>query len=477
MGQEISNSHFSEADFAGFQDALARETELIDGWFREQRFSTRGRIGGFELEAWLIDPAGHPAPVNDAFLAGLDDPLVVPELARFNVELNTQPESLQGAALSLMQQRLESTWSSCEIMARQLDANILMIGILPTLAVEDLNASNMSSLERYKALNEQVLKQRGGKPLELDIVGHEHLRMTHNDVMLESATTSFQIHLKVSQACAVQYYNLSQILSAPMVAVSANAPYLFGKDLWAETRIPLFEQSVEVGGFGGAAHGPMRRVSFGSGFLQQSLAECFHENLEHYPALLPMRFDAADNSLPHLRLHNGTIWRWNRPLLGFDDDGTPHLRIEHRVVPGGPSIIDVIANAAFYFGLIRFFGDSEEALDKRFDFADVRDNFYTAARDGLDASVNWLDGWRGKVHVLLKEVLLSAAREGLARLDIDRADIDRYLGVIEGRLETGCNGAVWQRAWVAKHGADMQALVAAYRERQNSGLPVHEWRF
>ena len=476
MGQEISSRHFSDADFSAYQERLRAETARLAEWFREGRFSTHDRVGGFELEAWLIDGNSQPASINERFLARLGDPLVVPELARFNVELNTQPQRLTGQALSLMQRHLQDTWNNCERVAAELDVRMLMIGILPTLDEARLTARNMSNLERYRALNEQVLRQRDGKPLALDIVGREHLKLTHRDVMLESAATSFQIHLKVAQTTALRYYNLAHILSAPMVAVAANSPFLFGRDLWDETRIPLFEQSVEVGGFDGAAHGPMRRVSFGTGYLHESLMECFQENLEHYPPLLPERFDEGDETLPHVRLHNGTIWRWNRPLLGFDDDGTPHLRIEHRVVPGGPSIPDLIANAAFFFGLVQSLGNSEMAAELQLSFADARDNFYSAARDGFEAQVRWLDGRRGKMQVLLAEHLLAQARQGLHALAIDPADIAYYLGIIEERVRKGCNGAVWQRAYVAEHGANMAGLVEAYRERQNSGRPVHEWQ-
>lgn len=476
MGQEISSRHFSDTDFSAYQERLRVETARLAEWFRAGRFSTYDRVGGFELEAWLIDGNSQPVSINERFLARLGDPLVVPELARFNVELNTQPEKLTGQALSLMQRHLQDTWGNCERVAAEFDARMLMIGILPTLDEARLTARNMSNLERYRALNEQVLRQREGKPLALDIVGREHLKITHHDVMLESAATSFQIHLKVAQTNAVRYYNLAHILSAPLVAVSANSPYLFGRDLWDETRIPLFEQSVEVGGFEGAAHGPMRRVSFGTGYLHESLMECFQENLQHYPALLPERFAEDDETLPHVRLHNGTIWRWNRPLLGFDDDGTPHLRIEHRVVPGGPSIPDLIANAALFFGLVQSLGNSEMAAELKLNFADARDNFYRAARDGFEAQVHWLDGHRGKMQVLLAEHLLPQARHGLRELGIDPADIAYYLGIIEGRVRKACNGAVWQRAYVAEHGANMAGLVEAYRERQNSGQPVHEWQ-
>jgi gamma-glutamyl:cysteine ligase YbdK (ATP-grasp superfamily) len=475
MGREIEQTRFTPADFAAFDARLRAETALLRDGFRHAAFSTRDRVGGFELEAWLIDAAGRPAPLNAPFLDRLADPLVVPELARFNVELNSQPESLCGSALSRMLAGLEATYARCQRVAAEFDASLLAIGILPTLREADLTPASMSDLKRYRALNEQVLRQREGRPLHLEIHGREHLKTEHWDVMLEAATTSFQIHLKIAPDTAAEYYNLAQILSAPMVAVSANSPYLFGHDLWDETRIPLFEQSVAVGGFAAVAHGPLRRVGFGSGYARASLFECFQENLEHYPVLLPMVVDADPQRLEHLRLHNGTIWRWNRPLIGFDDDGTPHLRIEHRVIPAGPTLVDAIANAAFFFGLMRFLGGGEVAPSLLLPFPVARDNFYAAARDGLDAQIHWLHDRYGRMQTLILRELLPMAQRGLEQLDIDRADAERFLGVIRGRVENACTGAAWQRAYVARHGADWAALTLAYRERQSSGVPVHEW--
>ncbi len=476
MGQEIAHSHFTDADFSRFNERLRIETALLRSWFRDATFSTRDRVAGLELEVWLIDAVGRPAPINAQLLKQLDDPLVVPELARFNVEINTQPVPLQSNALSCMLAGLEATYMRCRRAAAQLDTGLLTIGILPTLHEQDLTSGNMSDVKRYRALNEQVLRQREGRPLKLDIQGHEYLRTEHHTVMLEAATTSFQIHLKVAPAQAAQYYNLAQMLSAPMVAVSANSPYLFGRDLWSETRIPLFEQSVAVGGFGAVAQGPVRRVSFGSGYVHDSLFECFQENLDHFPVLLPMCSDAAPECLNHLRLHNGTIWRWNRPLIGFDDDGTPHLRIEHRVVPGGPTLIDGIANAAFFFGLMQSLGTATTLSKPLLPFSLARDNFYAAARDGLDAQVGWAREQKSRLQPLVLNELLPLARRGLEQMTLDAADIDRFLGVIQGRVETGQTGAAWQRAYVARYGADWQGLTLAYREHQDSGAPVHTWQ-
>jgi hypothetical protein len=476
MGQEISASRFKKQDFERFTRRLQDETALLQRWFDEGALSRRHGVGGFELEAWLVDKAGQPAPINERYLRLLgDSALYSPELSQFNVELNSTPLPLSGDALSRMQQELEQNWGHCRSVAQQLDADLVMIGILPTVTDRVLTLKHMSRMERYRALNEQVLRLRQGKPLELDIVGEQHLQALHGDVMLEAATTSFQIHLQVAQEKAVRYYNAMQILSAPMVAISANSPLLFGKRLWQETRIPLFEQAVAIGGFAGAAFGPLRRVSFGSGFARESMMEVFRENADHFPLLLPVALDDDDESLSHLRLHNGTIWRWNRPLVGFDEDGVPHLRIEHRVIPSGPTVIDTIANCAFFYGLAHALAEQPEPPEQHLEFSRVRDNFYAAARYGLNATVTWLDGSHGRIGELL-QTLLPLAREGLDALGCDSDDSEAYLSVIEQRLLSGQTGAAWQLSYLERHGGELAALVGAYQQQHDSGQPVHRWR-
>ena len=475
MGQEIDQHHFKKQDFAQFQQRLEQETQLLSEWFKNRTFAHDELTGGFELEAWLIDKDFRPAPVNEEYLKALDDPLAVPELARFNFEVNSTPQVLHGNAFKRMEMELNQTWQRCTEVASKKNLGILMTGILPTVRDSDLTLENMSLMTRYKALNEQVMRIRKGKPLKLDVNGREHLVTEHHDVMLESAATSFQLHLQVPLERAVNAYNTSIILSAPMVAVSANSPYLFGRDLWDETRIPLFEQAVQAGGIAGAAFGPTRRVSFGMDFARSSLFECFSENLEHFPVLLPIRFENPPEAMSHLMLHNGTIWRWNRPLIGFDKNGVPHVRIEHRVTPSGPSVIDLIANAVFFFGLENFYNhSSRNSLAGKMSFAEARDNFYNAARLGLDATFVW-SGKKIPVLTLLREELLPNARTGLQALEIAADDIDEYLGIIEARVKKACNGAVWQRQYVEKYGRDMRALTEAYYEKQKTGQPVHEW--
>ena len=469
MGQEIEISTFTAADFSLFRTRLQRETEVLAGLFSRSGFSRSGPVGGFEVEAWLIDRQGNADPCNADFLDRLQDPLVVPELASFNFELNVEPHALQAKALRRMEASLQQTWQRCQQTAADMGRDIVMIGILPSVREEQLTLSSMTRSNRYQALNEQVFRLRNGLPIHLHIVGPDTLKTEHFDVMLEAGTTSFQIHLQTPLQDAACSFNRALLYSAPMVAMSANSPFLFGRRLWDETRIPLFEQAVECGEL---AH---RRVSFGDDYIHGSLLECFEDNIRNYPVLVPFLSDAEPERLIHLRFHNGTIWRWNRPLIGFDGSGIPHLRIENRVVPSGPTIVDSIANAAFFWGLM-----SSRALDcadllAHFPFLTVRQNFYACARDGLKARVDWPHSQLTDVRELILDLLLPQAHEGLHQLGIDTVDIGHYLGIIRERVTTGQNGAEWQRLWVDRHGADMQELTLAYLQQQKSGLPVARW--
>jgi len=469
MGQEISESHFQAEDFEAFQLRLQQETRLLEQWFEDGMFSAGEHVVGFELEAWIVDEKARPAPINQALLERLNDPLVVPELARFNLEFNGTPQRLSGTAFSRLADELQRTWSRCNRHASEWNAQLAMIGILPTVVESDLNPGNMSFMQRYHALDEQLTMLRGGTPLQIDISGRDHLRFSHKDVMLESATTSFQIHLKVDADKAGRFYNAAKLASAPMVAISANSPYLFGAELWDETRIPLFEQAVQVIGDERA-----KRVTMGTGYVN-SIVDCFVANLESYPVLLPQMMDEPEQQFAHLRLHNGTIWRWNRPLIGFDRMNKPHIRIEHRAVPAGPSVADSIANLAFFVGLVCALANQPLAPEKRLPFAQAKANFYRAARDGLNAQVCWLDGHSAALRELILNKCLGLAGKGLDNLGIDPEESQHWLGIIAERVQSGQNGASWQRAWVDHHGSDMAALTESYLERQETLRPVHEW--
>ena len=477
MGNEIPSDHFNLEDLKLFDAQLERETSIMSQWFSQRRFAHEQRMFGYELEAWLIDENSLPSPVNEQFLKMLNHPLVVPELASFNIELNSLPQHLSGNVFSDMQHNLDHICSLCRRQAQLLGSDMVAIGILPTVRKTDLSLQNMSNSPRYRALNEQVLRLRQGRPLHINIKGDELLRMQHDDVMLEAAATSFQLHLQVPLNQATRYYNAAIILSGPMVAATGNAPFLFGKRLWEETRIPLFEQAVSVGGHGQRidVEGDLKRVFFGTGYAKDSLMECFQENFEHFPAILPVLFDDPPEKLAHLRMHNGTIWRWNRPLVGFDEQGEPHLRIEHRVISAGPSVVDIVANAALFAGAVKSLIGQPQPPEFDLIFNHARHNFYQAARLGLAADLHWFGDKQMNAQALLLEQIIPLARSGLEQLDINSRDIRYYLTIIEQRVKSGQTGTNWQQRYAASHRYDMQALTAAYAKLQQSGKPVHEW--
>jgi hypothetical protein len=470
MGQAIQATRFTESDFAAFRERLAAETALLAQWFAQGTLERAQPTVGCELETWLVGPDLEPAARVESLLQRLDDPQVVPELATYIAEINGSPVELRGDALSRLAAGLSDTLGRCQAVAAGLDARIAMVGILPTASPAHLTARFMTARPRYRALNDRILALRNERPVRLDIRGRDRLTLESRDVMLEAAATSFQVHLKVTPEASARAYNASKMLSGPLVAIGANSPYLFGHDLWDETRVPLFEQAVSVGG-----HVLEERVSFGFRYARESILETFKANLLRYPVLIPQLMDDPIEHLAHLCLHNGTIWRWNRPLIGFDAPGRPHLRIEHRVLPAGPTLLDAVANAALYFGAVSDLMTDPEPLELHLPFADAQAGFYACARDGLAARIRWLDGRVRPVGEVLARDLLPRARRGLAALGTDPGEIDHWLGIVAGRLACGHNGAGWQRAWVARHGPDMAGLTAAYLERQGSGLPVHAW--
>ncbi len=475
MGQEIPRTRFSDDDFRQFDARLADETAALRSFAKSGGFSDARYVAGFELETWLLDHAGRPNPVNEAYLRALNDPLVVPELSRFNVELNAPPVEMGAGVLAAMEESLLATLDRCQQVAHGMDAVLAMIGILPTIRNEDLCLANMSAMNRFDVLNAQVLQQRKGAPIRIDIEGADQLHLMRPDVMLEAATTSFQLHLQVPFDQAGRYYNASLISCAPLLAAAVNSPLLFGQRLWHETRVPLFEQSVELGGYNGLAEASVRRVTFGRDYVARSPLELFEENLEHYPVLLPMPQDDVPARFPHLRLHNGAIWRWVRPLIGFDAAGQAHVRLEQRVLPSGPTTLDMVANAALYYGLVHALARQAHAVEAGLPFAVARANFYAAARHGLLAELTWLDGRRYAARDLILEGILPLAHQGLGDFGLPDAEIEHYLGVVEARVRIGQTGATWQLGRLARLGGNVHRMMDDYLDNQRSGAPVHEW--
>jgi hypothetical protein len=309
---------------------------------------------------------------------------------------------------------------------------------------------------------------RGGKPVRLKITGDDVLESLHHDLMLEGATTSLQVHLKVSQALARRYYNAALIASAFTVALAANAPLLFGKRLWDDTRIPVFEQAVDT-------LGREPRVTFGTDYVRDSLLEIFENNIKTHRVLLPAVREEASARMPHLRMHNGTIWHWNRPLIGFEADGTPHLRIEHRPMSASPTVADLFADMQFYLGLVHALATMRIEPETLLPFDNAKQNFYAAAQRGLKSNVQWLDGQIQPLIRLLSDLVLPLATEGMENLGIAPSQIAATTEIIRGRIETRQNGAGWQRRQFAAYDGDVNRLLLHYVHHQQAGAPVHTW--
>lgn len=477
MGQDIHKLHFSDAELVEFQKRLIEETNILKSWFKKKTFSTANPMTGIELEAWLVDNDMLPCDCAPEFLKTLDNWQVVPEISKYNFELNSEPYPLTGNVLSKLYNEMNTIWKNCESHAQKHDANAILMGTLATLRPNMLSLDCMSPNNRYLAMNEQVMKYRHGKPLHIHLEGKDQLDLHMDSVISECAATSLQIHIGVNQSNDKRYYNASIIASAFVVAVSANSPYYFGYELWDESRIAAFEQAVEVDSYKGDAGKVIKRVTLGNGYLKHSMMELFEENLDAYPILLPELSDESADMLPHLRLHNGTIWRWNRPIVGVSKTGQPHIRVEQRTPSAGPTVHDSIANSAFYLGLVDYLAQMEDAPEDLLSFEDANENFYKASRQSLYGKVKWIDGKYYDMQKLMLDHLLPKVKEALEKRAFDKDDLEFYIdNIIKKRLVRGINGARWQKAWVHSNGKKFQQLLEVYLENQLTGRPVHEWR-
>jgi CBS domain-containing protein len=471
-----------------FMHAVLADLRALERMLREGLFETGVRRIGAEQEMFLIDAKWVAAPGALKMLERLNDPHFTTELGMFQLEANCDPQSFGGDGLARMEKQLNELMDRSRRAAAELELSPVLLGILPTMRKSDLGLHNMVPSARYRALNKAVTELRGGA-FEFSIKGLDELIIEHDNVMLESCNSSFQVHLQVEPKEFARLYNLAQVLAGPTMAISCNSPLLFGRRLWAETRIALFRQAVDTRSHTHHLRESEARVSFGTRWVKESIVEIFREDIARFRALVgtdldedPMaKLDAGElPQLKALRLHNGTIYRWNRPCYGVAN-GKAHLRIENRVMPSGPSIIDEIANSAFWFGLMVEMGASEEDVTRRIDFDQAGSNFYTAAREGVGAHFTWLDHEDVSARDLVLERLLPVAEAGLRRQGIDDGDVKRYLGVVERRVRTGRTGARFLlSSWNslrdrATPGERSNALVAATVQRQQTGRPVSEW--
>ena len=491
MGEEVEQQEFSRADRTRYREKVRRCLDVFARMLREARFDTDDPMTGLEVELNLVDDRGDPALRNTEALAAIADPAFQTELGLFNIEINVPPVKLRERGLETFEEQLRRDLNGAEAKSAEIGAHLVMIGILPTLAADHMTAESISPNPRYKLLGEQILNARGEDiSIHISGIGNvERLETTTDSIVPEAACTSTQLHVQTSPDDFAAVWNASQAISAIQLAIGANSPFFFGRELWRETRIALFEQATDTRPEELKAQGVRPRVWFGERWIT-SVFDLFEENVRYFPALLPITDDEDPLAvlegggvplLSELRLHNGTIYRWNRPVYDIAG-GVPHLRVENRVLAAGPTVADTAANAAFYFGLVRSLAQSERPLWSQMSFSAAEDNFHVAAQMGIDAQVYWPGlGQVPAVELVLRR-LLPMARAGLADWGTPEEEVDRLLGIIEQRCLTGQNGASWyvdrvrarQAAGDDRHEA-LRATLLEYRERMHSNEPVHTW--
>jgi gamma-glutamyl:cysteine ligase YbdK (ATP-grasp superfamily) len=494
MGRDIETTEFTRDDRLRFRQKVKADLsalrKLVDGG----SFETGRRTCGVEMEVYITDPEGSALPINTELLDHIASADFQTELARYTIEFDVKPRLLTGHVFDTIDTELRRSLNHAHVTAEALDAKVMVIGILPTLDDGDFGEDNLSTNQRYKALNDMILNSRG-EDIMINIEGAEELEARANNILFEAACTSMQLHLQVDPHDFGLYWNAAQMLSAPLVALGANSPFFLGKQLHHETRIALFQQAIETRTEELVLQGVRPRVWFGEKWLDEGegLWDLFDENVRYFPALLPICDDEDPAAvieagevprLPELTLHNGTIYRWNRPVYEVVR-GRPHMRIENRVLPAGPSVPDSVANAAFCYGLLHgLVAQPRPHIWEQLSFATAADNFYTAARDGLGARLYWPRvGAQVPVTELILRHLLPVARDGLLEWGVDVEDVDYYLGIVAERTLTGLNGAAWQIAtWRKLMDDDGRSrrdaaleMVRIYQQRSFASTPVHTW--
>ncbi len=488
MGREIQAIKVTGEDRRTYRAKLARSLDAFARMLHERLFTDQQWQVGQEIELNLVDADGAPSMHNADVLAAIADPGWATEIGQFNLEINVPPRQLAGDAIADLELQVRASLNAGDATARSTGSRLVMIGILPTLRKADVHEGTLSASERFRVLNEQIFAARG-EDMRIEIDGAEQL-LTHSDsITPEAACTSVQLHAQVSPDAFASYWNAAQAIAGVQVALGANSPFLFGKQLWHETRITLFEQATDTRPDELKRQGVRPRVWFGERWIT-SVFDLFEENIQYFPALLPICEDedpvatldrGACPQLAEMSLHNGTIYRWNRPVYGAVD-GVPHLRVENRVLPAGPSVVDVMANAAFYYGLVRALAESERPVWTQMSFTTAAENLHSAAQHGLSAQLYWPGLGEAPAAELVLRRLLPLARAGLLRWGVGSAHVDRLLQIIEQRCITGRNGASWQIAAtvrLAEDGASRQEalrqMTQRYIEHMHTNEPVHTW--
>lgn len=468
------------------RDMQALEKMLHDEWFETDTI----RIGA-EQEMCLVNKYWKPANVNLEALNLIDNEWFTTELASFNLETGVPPQVFTGKAISSVHTLLKSMLNEAFEKLKPLDARIILTGILPTIRKFDVEISNITPIPRYLALM-NALKELRGELFELRISGGmDELNVKQESAMLEACNTSFQVHLQVRPDDFVKKYNIAQAMAGPIMAIAANSPLLFGRRLWKETRIALFQQSIDVRTVNEHFRERSPRVTFGTHWLKDSILDIYREDIARFKVILRTEIDEdvfeklSQGITPRLRalnIHNSTVYRWNRPCYGISPNGKPHLRIENRILPSGPSLPDEVANAAFWLGLMNGFEDECADITKEMDFDEAKSNFFAAACYGMESQFSWTNHKKLSPRKLILDQLLPIAHHGLKKADIDPDDANYYLGIIEERAKTRKNGAQWMLqsySSLAKKGLMREeisvALTASIFAHQFEGIPVHLW--
>ncbi|HJQ00965.1 MAG TPA: glutamate--cysteine ligase [Jatrophihabitans sp.] len=490
MGQDVESTEFTGQDRQRYRAKVRRCLDVFARMLTEAKFDFERPLTGLEIEFNLIDGQHDPAMKNTDVLTAIANEDFQTELGRFNIEINVRPRELTGNSSEELETELRASLNDAEERARTQGAHIVMIGILPTLGSADLTRTALSDNTRYALLDAQIFAARG-EDLHIAIDGPERLSTYSDTIAPEAACTSVQFHLQVSPQDYANNWNAAQSIAGVQLALGANSPFLFGKELWRETRIALFEQATDTRPEELKTQGVRPRVWFGERWIN-SIFDQFEENVSYFPAMLPVCdpedpvavLDRGDTPrLQELRMHNGTIYRWNRPVYDVFRN-KPHLRVENRVLPAGPTVIDILANGAFYYGLLRALAEEDRPIWTRLSFAAAEDNFYAGARYGIDATIYWPGLGEVPATELVLRRLLPMAHEGLQRWGVSAAVRDRLLSIIEQRCILHTNGAQWQANALHRIEREhrtmdrrdaLRLMLGRYLEHMHSNQPVHTW--
>ncbi|MDQ3087177.1 MAG: CBS domain-containing protein [Acidobacteriota bacterium] len=489
MGDKKVSMEQDESRMRHFTKAVLNDLQALEKMLAEGQMEDGVLRIGAEQEMFLVDSAMHPAPLVLEVLENAKDQRLTTEIGRFNIEANLTPLDFTGNCLSRLENELNEVVGIVKKSAQNFNADAVLCGILPTIQLSDLVEGNLTPNPRYLELN-RVLTQLHGNERLVHIKGLDELRLHLKDTFIEFSNTSFQVHLQVGIDNFVKYYNWAQAITAPVLASAVNSPILLGHRLWQETRLALFQHAVDERSHTHHERNRPARVSFGRDWVKNSMLEVFYEDVTRFRIILTRELE--ENSLETLkqgkipqlsawRMHNGTIWRWNRACYGVMNN-KPSLRIEARFLPSGPTVLDEMANAAFFLGLMMALPEEFGDVTERMSFDDVKTNFFSTARFGLKSQIVWLDGESWRAGRLILEELLPRARHGLRMVGIEANDIEKYLGILEERVSQKKTGASWMLDSLAnmdkraKQNVRMRSLTAAMKTNQETGEPLHLWK-